>query len=35
MPGSNPPRGKEEDNRKTREALKSLEKKKAPWYFEA
>ncbi|MCZ6776254.1 MAG: hypothetical protein O7D34_07350 [Ignavibacteria bacterium] len=35
MPGSNPPRGRDENNRKTREALKSLEKKKAPWYFEA
>jgi hypothetical protein len=35
MPGSNPPRGREEDNRETREVLKSLEKKNAPWYFDA
>jgi hypothetical protein len=35
MSGSNPLQQREEGNRKIREALKSLEKKKAPWYFDA
>jgi len=35
MSGSNPLQQREEGNRKIREALKSLERKKAPWYFDA
>lgn len=35
MPGSNSQHERVDDSRKIREALKSLEKKKAPWYFDA